>query len=51
KGWDEGIALLKVGTKATLYIPSSLGYGSRGSGRIIAPNSILKFDVELVGIK
>ncbi len=50
KGWDEGIALLNVGSKARLYIPSSLGYGSRGSG-IIKPNSILVFDVELVGIQ
>ncbi len=48
KGWDEGIALLKEGTKATLYIPSTLGYGSRGSGPIIKPNAILVFDVELV---
>ncbi len=51
KGWDEGIALLSKGSKATLYIPSSLGYGERGSGRDIPPNAILKFDVELVDIK
>ena len=51
KGWDEGIALLNVGTKATFYIPSSLGYGSRGSGPIITPNAILVFDVELVSIQ
>ncbi len=51
KGWDEGIALLNVGSKARLYIPSTLGYGSRGSGRIIKPNSILVFDVELVDIQ
>ncbi len=50
KGWDEGIALLNKGAKATLYIPSPLGYGNRGSG-IIKPNSILVFDVELVDIK
>ncbi|WP_425393027.1 FKBP-type peptidyl-prolyl cis-trans isomerase [Ekhidna sp.] len=50
KGWDEGIALLNVGTKATLYIPSPLGYGSRSSGNVIKPNSILVFDVELVDI-
>lgn len=47
-GWDEGIALLSKGTKATLYIPSSLAYGSRGAGGVIPPNSVLKFDVELV---
>ena len=51
KGWDEGIALLKKGSKATLYIPSSLGYGGRSSGPIIKPNSILVFDVELVDIE
>lgn len=51
KGWDEGIALINKGSKATLYIPSSLGYGEVGSGRVIPSNSILKFDVELVSIK
>jgi len=51
KGWDIGIALLNKGAKATLYIPSGLAYGARGSGQVIAPNSVLKFDVELVDIK
>jgi FKBP-type peptidyl-prolyl cis-trans isomerase len=51
KGWDEGIALLNVGGKATLYIPSPLGYGSRSAGSTIKANSILVFDVELVGIQ
>ncbi len=51
KGWDEGIALISKGAKADLYIPSSLGYGETGSGRTIPPNSILKFDIELVDIK
>lgn len=46
-GWDEGIALLNKGAKATLYIPSTLAYGERAMGSIPA-NSILKFDVELV---
>lgn len=50
-GWDEGIALLSVGSKARFYIPSKLGYGMRGSGGRIPPNSILVFEVELVGIK
>lgn len=51
KGWDEGLLLLEVGQKATLYIPSSLAYGERGSGRDIGPNEILIFDVELLEIK
>lgn len=50
-GWDEGIGLLNIGSKATLYIPSALGYGPRGAGAVIKPNSILKFDVELLDVK
>jgi FKBP-type peptidyl-prolyl cis-trans isomerase FkpA len=50
RGWDEGIALLKEGTKATLYIPSTLGYGEMGAQGVIPPNAILKFDVELVEV-
>jgi FKBP-type peptidyl-prolyl cis-trans isomerase FkpA len=50
-GWDEGIALLNTGAKATLYIPSSLAYGPRGAGGVIKPNAILKFEVELVGVQ
>ncbi len=49
-GWDEGIMLLKEGEKARLIIPSYLGYGERGSGRVIPPNAILIFDVELVKV-
>lgn len=49
-GWDEGIALLKPGGKGTLYIPSPLAYGERGAGGAIAPNSVLKFDVELIEV-
>ena len=51
KGWDEGIALLKVGSKAKFIIPPNLGYGSRDVGNGLIPaNSILIFEVELVGI-
>lgn len=50
RGWDLGIAELGVGDKATLLIPSNLGYGPRGAGQRIPPNAILKFEVELVGI-
>ena len=49
-GWDEGIALLKPEGKGTLYIPSPMAYGERGAGGVIPPNSVLKFDVELVEI-
>ncbi|HHP7240156.1 MAG TPA: FKBP-type peptidyl-prolyl cis-trans isomerase [Cyclobacteriaceae bacterium] len=51
KGWDEGIALLNKGDKATLFVPSPLGYGGRQAGEVIKPYSILKFDVELIDIK
>jgi FKBP-type peptidyl-prolyl cis-trans isomerase FkpA len=50
-GWDEGVALLSKGAKATLLIPSSLAYGERGSAPVIPANSPLRFDVELVDIK
>lgn len=51
EGWDEGIALLKVGDKARFVIPSELGYGSRGAGGAIPPNATLIFDVELMDVK
>ena len=51
KGWDEGISLLNVGSKATFIIPPDLAYGARGAGGVIPPNATLIFDVELVEIK
>lgn len=50
-GWDEGIALLNKGAKATLFVPSPLAYGAQGNQGMIAPNSILIFDVELIDFK
>ena len=50
-GWDEGIALLNKGAKATLIIPSDLAYGASGAGGVIPPNATLKFEVELVNFK
>lgn len=51
KGWDEGIALLKVGSRAVLTIPPHLGYGAKGAGGVIPPNAVLIFDVELLDAK
>lgn len=51
RGWDEGIAKLRIGSKALLYIPADLGYGARGAGGVIPPNATLIFEVEVLGVE
>lgn len=51
RGWDEGVAGMKVGGQCTLVIPPEMGYGARGAGGVIPPNATLVFDVELLGVR
>jgi FKBP-type peptidyl-prolyl cis-trans isomerase FkpA len=51
RGWDEGVAGMKIGGKRTLIIPADMGYGARGAGGVIPPNAALVFDVELLEVR
>ena len=51
RGWDDGVAGMRVGGQRVLMIPASLGYGRKGAGGVIPPNASLVFEVELVGVE
>ncbi|MCG8326012.1 MAG: FKBP-type peptidyl-prolyl cis-trans isomerase [Thiotrichales bacterium] len=51
KGWQEALAMMPVGSKWQIFVPSELGYGERGAGTTIGPNETLIFDIELLAIR
>ena len=50
KGWQEAIPLMRQGSRWTIYVPPSLGYGAQGAGAVIEPNSTLIFEIELLEV-